>query len=103
MSTAPLVELTASTAASARDHPADQLPAAERQPFAGVDGVPTESGGIRVRRSGTFQATDPYPTDGAEAAEAAEKPPVDCTAPPQQTELITKENAERVCSRPNRC
>ena len=103
MSTAPLVELIAITAASARDHPVDQLPAAERQPFAGIGGLPTESGGIRVRRSGRFQATDPYPTDGAEAAEVAEKPSIDCTAAPQRTELITKENAERACSRPNRC
>ncbi|RRO15539.1 ABC transporter substrate-binding protein [Saccharopolyspora rhizosphaerae] len=81
--------------------------AANRQDlkFVGIDGLPIPSGGIKAVEEGRLQATNLYPTGGAEAVEAAKKLLVDCQQVPKtqtlQTELITKENANEVYNRLN--
>ncbi|MFR9729955.1 substrate-binding domain-containing protein [Saccharopolyspora sp. MS10] len=73
--------------------------------FVGIDGLPIESGGIRAVEQGRLQATNLYPTGGAEAVEAAKKILIDCRPTEKQqtlpTELITKQNAAEVYSRLN--
>ncbi|MCI2417660.1 substrate-binding domain-containing protein [Saccharopolyspora sp. K220] len=73
--------------------------------FVGIDGLPIPSGGIKAVEEGRLQATNLYPTGGAEAVEAAKKMLVDCQQVPKTetlpTELVTKENAPDVYSRLN--
>ena len=73
--------------------------------FVGIDGLPIPSGGIKAVEEGRLQATNLYPTGGAEAVEAAKKLLVDCQQVPKTqtlgTELITKDNAAEVYSRLN--
>lgn len=73
--------------------------------FVGIDGLPIPSGGIKAVEEGRLQATNLYPTGGAEAVEAAKKLLVDCQQVPKSqtlgTELITKQNAAEVYSRLN--
>lgn len=73
--------------------------------FVGIDGLPIPSGGIQAVEEGRLQATNLYPTGGAEAVEAAKKLLVDCQQVPKTqtlgTELITKDNAAEVYSRLN--
>jgi ribose transport system substrate-binding protein len=73
--------------------------------FVGIDGLPIESGGIKAVEQGRLQATNLYPTGGAEAVEAAKKLLIDCVPPPKQqtlpTQLITKDNAAEVYTRLN--
>ncbi|MER7010954.1 substrate-binding domain-containing protein [Saccharopolyspora sp. NPDC000359] len=73
--------------------------------FVGIDGLPIPSGGIKAVEEGRLQATNLYPTGGAEAVEAAKKLLIDCQPVPKtqtlQTELITKDNAAAVYARLN--
>ncbi|TWF93196.1 substrate-binding domain-containing protein [Saccharopolyspora dendranthemae] len=73
--------------------------------FVGIDGLPIPSGGIKAVEEGRLQATNLYPTGGAEAVEAAKKLLVDCQQVPKTqtlgTELITKDNAAEVYGRLN--
>ncbi|MEB3366057.1 substrate-binding domain-containing protein [Saccharopolyspora mangrovi] len=73
--------------------------------FVGIDGLPIPSGGIKAVEEGRLQATNLYPTGGAEAVEAAKKLLVDCQEVPKSqtlgTELITKDNAAEVYTRLN--
>lgn len=73
--------------------------------FVGIDGLPIPSGGIKAVEEGRLQATNLYPTGGAEAIEAAKKLLVDCQPVPKtqtlQTELVTKDNAAEVYARLN--
>lgn len=73
--------------------------------FVGIDGLPIESGGIKAVEAGRLQATNLYPTGGAEAVEAAKKILVDCQQVPKEqtlpTELITKDNAADIYTRLN--
>ncbi|TDC95914.1 ABC transporter substrate-binding protein [Saccharopolyspora aridisoli] len=73
--------------------------------FVGIDGLPIPSGGIKAVEEGRLQATNLYPTGGAEAVEAAKKILVDCQQVPKiqtlGTELITKDNAAEVYGRLN--
>ncbi|TDD86293.1 ABC transporter substrate-binding protein [Saccharopolyspora karakumensis] len=73
--------------------------------FVGIDGLPIPSGGIKAVEEGRLQATNLYPTGGAEAVEAAKKILVDCQQVPKTqtlgTELITKDNAAEVYGRLN--
>jgi ribose transport system substrate-binding protein len=73
--------------------------------FVGIDGLPIPSGGIKAVEEGRLQATNLYPTGGAEAIEAAKKLLVDCQQVPKtqtlQTELVTKDNAADVYARLN--
>ncbi|MDI2032877.1 substrate-binding domain-containing protein [Saccharopolyspora sp. TS4A08] len=73
--------------------------------FVGIDGLPIPSGGIKAVEEGRLQATNLYPTGGAEAVEAAKKLLVDCQQVPKTqtlgTELITKDNAAEVYDRLN--
>jgi ribose transport system substrate-binding protein len=73
--------------------------------FVGIDGLPIPSGGIKAVEEGRLQATNLYPTGGAEAVEAAKKLLVDCQQVPKSqtlgTELITKQNAAEVYGRLN--
>ncbi|WP_243789918.1 substrate-binding domain-containing protein [Saccharopolyspora gloriosae] len=78
---------------------------AEQLKFVGIDGLPIEAGGIKAVEQGRLQATNLYPTGGAEAVEAAKQILVDCQPPEKQqtlpSELITKENAGEVYARLN--
>ncbi|MDA3626304.1 substrate-binding domain-containing protein [Saccharopolyspora oryzae] len=73
--------------------------------FVGIDGLPIPSGGIKAVEEGRLQATNLYPTGGAEAVEAAKKLLVDCQQVPKTqtlpTELVTKDNAAEVYARLN--
>ncbi|WP_344684466.1 substrate-binding domain-containing protein, partial [Saccharopolyspora taberi] len=73
--------------------------------FVGIDGLPIESGGIKAVEQGRLEATNLYPTGGAEAVEAARKLLIDCQPVPKEqtlpTELVTKENAAEVYTRLN--
>ncbi|GAA0513469.1 hypothetical protein GCM10011581_04210 [Saccharopolyspora subtropica] len=73
--------------------------------FVGIDGLPIPSGGIKAVEEGRLEATNLYPTGGAEAVEAAKKLLIDCQPVPKiqtlQTELVTKDNAAEVYARLN--
>ncbi|MGW3472828.1 substrate-binding domain-containing protein [Saccharopolyspora sp. NPDC000995] len=73
--------------------------------FVGIDGLPIPSGGIKAVEDGRLQATNLYPTGGAEAVEAAKKMLIDCQPVPKtqtlETELVTKDNAAEVYARLN--
>ncbi|RKT83384.1 ribose transport system substrate-binding protein [Saccharopolyspora antimicrobica] len=73
--------------------------------FVGIDGLPIPSGGIKAVEEGRLQATNLYPTGGAEAVEAARALLIDCQPVPKtqtlQTELVTKDNAAEVYARLN--
>ncbi|PKW14387.1 substrate-binding domain-containing protein [Saccharopolyspora spinosa] len=73
--------------------------------FVGIDGLPIPSGGIKAVEDGRLQATNLYPTGGAEAVEAAKKLLIDCQPVPKtqtlETELVTKDNAADVYARLN--
>jgi ribose transport system substrate-binding protein len=73
--------------------------------FVGIDGLPIPSGGIKAVESGRLQATNLYPTGGAEAVDLAKKILIDCQQVPKKqtlpTELVTKDNAEAVYVRLN--
>ncbi|MBB5153457.1 substrate-binding domain-containing protein [Saccharopolyspora phatthalungensis] len=73
--------------------------------FVGIDGLPIPSGGIKAVEEGRLQATNLYPTGGAEAVEAAKKLLVDCQPVPKsqtlQTQLVTKDNAAEIYARLN--
>ncbi|WP_190818572.1 substrate-binding domain-containing protein [Saccharopolyspora pogona] len=73
--------------------------------FVGIDGLPIPSGGIKAVEDGRLQATNLYPTGGAEAVEAAKKLLIDCQPVPKtqtlETALVTKDNAAEVYARLN--
>lgn len=73
--------------------------------FVGIDGLPIESGGIKAVEAGRLDATNLYPTGGAEAVAAAKKILIDCQPVPEQqtlpTELVTQDNAAEVYARLN--
>ncbi|SDM15487.1 monosaccharide ABC transporter substrate-binding protein, CUT2 family [Allokutzneria albata] len=68
--------------------------------FIGIDALPIPSGGVKAVEQGRISATFTYPTGGKEAIAAAKTLLVDCKQVEKKqtlpTQLITKENAERV-------
>lgn len=66
----------------------------------GIDGLPTPGGGLKAVAAGRLSATFVYPTGAKEAVASAKSILIDCKPVPKEqilkTQLITKENAEKV-------